>query len=104
MGWSAKLNAAQEIPKKEVAAPNAKGAFHATLNGMTLKYTLTFSGLTGQATAAHIHLGAKGKAGAVVAALCGPCKRSTTGSVKLTKAALKAADKNLLYVNVHTAK
>jgi len=104
MGWSAKLNAAQEIPKQEVAAPNAKGSFHATLTGTTLKYTLTFSGLTGQATAAHIHMAAKGKAGGVVAALCGPCKPSTTGSVKLTKAALKAAGKHLLYVNVHTAK
>jgi hypothetical protein len=104
MGWSAKLDAMQEIPKQEVAAPKARGSFHATLHGTTLNYSLTFSGLTGQATAAHIHMGAMGKAGGVVAALCGPCRRSTTGSVKLTKAAIKAAGKHLLYVNVHTAK
>ena len=104
MGWSAKLTAAQEIPKQAVKAPNAKGAFNATLTGTTLKWKLTFSGLSGPASAAHIHLGAMGKAGGVVVALCGPCKTGVSGSAKLTKALIAAAGKHKLYVNVHTAK
>ena len=36
-------------------------------------WKLTFAKLSGAATAAHIHLGAKGKAGNVLVALCGPC-------------------------------
>jgi hypothetical protein len=102
--WSAKLTAAQEIPKQVVKAPSAKGAFSATLTGTTLKWKLTFSGLSGPASAAHIHLGAMGKAGGVVVALCGPCKTGVRGSAKLTKALIAAARKHKLYVNVHTAK
>jgi hypothetical protein len=104
MGWSAKLDAMQEVPKQAVAAPNGKGTFHATLEGKTLKWTLSFSGLSGAATAAHIHMGAMGKAGNVVVALCAPCKKTTSGSAKLSNAVVKAASKHLLYVNVHTKK
>ena len=104
MGWSAKLTAAQEIPKQVVKVPNAKGAFHATLSGSTLKWTLTYSGLSGKATAAHIHMAAMGKSGNVVVPLCAPCKSGQSGTAKLTKAVQKAAAKHLLYVNVHTAK
>jgi hypothetical protein len=104
MGWSAKLDAMQEIPHQVVKAPNGKGSFNATLTGNTLKWKLTFSGLTGQATAAHIHMGAMGKAGGVVVALCGPCKSGVSGSAKLSKMLETAATKHKLYVNVHTAK
>jgi hypothetical protein len=104
MGWSAKLDAMQEIPKQAVHAPNGKGTFHGTLKGNTLTWTLSFSGLSGPATAAHIHMGAMGKAGNVAVALCAPCKAMNHGSAKLTKAVLKQASKHLLYVNVHTAK
>jgi len=104
MGWSAKLDAMQEVPAQVVKAPNGKGTFHATLKGSTLKWTLTFSGLSGPATAAHIHMGAMGKAGNVVVPLCGPCKAKQSGSAKVSKAVVKAAGKHLLYVNVHTAK
>jgi hypothetical protein len=104
MGWSAKLDAMQEVPAQTVAAPNGKGTFHATLKGKTLKWTLSFSRLSGAATAAHIHMGAMGKAGNVVVALCGPCKAMNSGSAKVSAAVVKAARKHLLYVNVHTAK
>ncbi len=104
MGWSAKLTVAQEVPKQVVSNMKAKGSFHATLTGNTLKWKLTYSGLTGPATAAHIHLGAMGKAGNVVVPLCGPCKSGVSGSAKLTKALETAATKHKLYVNVHTAK
>jgi CHRD domain len=103
-GWSATLTAAQEIPKQAVKAPAALGAFTATVSGNTLKWKLTFSKLSGPATAAHIHLGAKGTAGNVLVPLCGPCKSGVSGSVKLTAALKKEFTKHLLYVNVHTAK
>jgi Cu/Zn superoxide dismutase len=102
--WSAKLTAAQEVPKQTVKNATASGAFHATLTGKKLKWTLTFSKLTGPATAAHIHMAAMGKAGNVVVPLCGPCKSGQSGTATLTAAVLAAAGKHLLYVNVHTAK
>jgi len=104
MGWSAKLTAAQEVPKQTVKNPAGVGAFHATLTGRKLKWTLTFSKLTGPAAAAHIHLGAMGKAGNVVVALCGPCKSGQSGIATLKPAVIAAARRHLLYVNVHTAK
>ena len=104
MGWSAKLTAAQEVPKQTVKNTAARGAFHATLSGKKLKWTLTFSKLTGKATAAHIHMGAMGKSGNVVVPLCGPCKSPVSGTATLSSAVLKAVGKHLLYVNVHTVK
>lgn len=103
-GWSAKLTAAQEAPAQAVKTPAASGAFHATVSGKTLKWTLTFSKLSGPATAAHIHLGAMGKAGNVLVPLCGPCKSGASGSAPLTGALKADFAKHLLYVNVHTAK
>jgi len=103
-GWSATLTAAQEIPKQAVKTPAAHGSFTATVSGATLKWKLTFSKLSGPATAAHIHLGATGKAGNVLVALCGPCKSGASGSAPLTGALKAKYAKHLLYVNVHTAK
>jgi hypothetical protein len=103
-GWSATLTAAQEIPKQAVKAPAAHGAFTATVSGNTLKWKLDFSKLSGPATAAHIHLGATGKAGDVLIALCGPCKSGASGSAALPAAVKKDFTKHLLYVNVHTKK
>ena len=104
MGWSAKLTPAQEVPKQAVMAPGGTGAFTASVSGNTLKWKLTFSKLSGPATAAHIHLGAMGKAGNVLVPLCGPCKSGMTGKAKVTSAVIKDLAKHLLYVNVHTAK
>ena len=102
--WSTKLTAAQEVPKQVVADTAASGAFTATLTGNTLKWKLSFSKLTGPATAAHIHLGGMGKAGNVVVPLCGPCKSGMTGTATISAALMKDFTKHLLYVNVHTAK
>ncbi|HEY2073534.1 MAG TPA: CHRD domain-containing protein [Gaiellaceae bacterium] len=102
--WTAALSSGQEIPKQVVKDASAHGQFKGTLTGSTLKWKLTFSKLTGPATAAHIHMAGMGKAGAVVVPLCGPCKATMSGTSTIS-AALKAAfKKHLLYVNVHTAK
>jgi hypothetical protein len=103
-GWSAKLDASQEIPKQAVKVPAARGAFTSTISGNKLHWKLTFSKLSGPATAAHIHLGAMGKAGNVLVPLCGPCKSGVSGSASLTAALKRDFTKHLLYVNVHTAK
>jgi hypothetical protein len=100
----AKLNAKQEVPAQVVKDTAAKGRFTGQLAGRKLTWKLTFSGLTGQATAAHIHMGAVGKAGNVVVALCAPCKSGVHGKATLTAAMKRALAHHKLYVNVHTAK
>jgi len=101
---SATLNAGQEIPKQAVKNAAAHGTFSATLSGTHLSWTLTFAKLTGPATAAHIHLGAMGKSGNVVVALCGPCKSPMKGTGTVSASLLKTIEKHGTYVNVHTAK
>jgi hypothetical protein len=98
----AKLDAMQEIP--HVKAANGKGSFTADIVGTRLKWRLTFSGLTGPASAAHIHVGAMGKAGNVLVALCGPCKSGQSGTAKVSAMVVRDIRKHIAYVNVHTAK
>ena len=104
MGVSAKLSASQEVPKQVVKDTNATGKFVGTLSGKTLSWKLTFSHLTGAATAAHIHIGAMGKAGNVLVSLCSPCKSGVHGTAKLNATARTQLSKHKLYVNIHTAK
>lgn len=100
----AKLNAKQEVPAQVVRDTKAKGLFTGKLVGRKLTWKLTFSGLTGPATAAHIHMGAVGKAGNVVIALCTPCKSGVHGKKTISRAVKKALMHHKLYVNVHTTK
>ena len=102
--YTAKLNASQERPRPLAVRASASGTFTATLSGKTLTWKLTFAHLTGAATAAHIHLGAKGKSGAVLVPLCGPCKSPTRGTVKISVTTIKAMANGKAYVNVHTKK
>jgi hypothetical protein len=102
--WSTTLSPAQEVPPQTVSTPAAHGAFTATLTGSTLTWKLTFSKLSGPATAAHIHLGAKGKSGNVLIPLCTPCKSGVSGTATLKSSVKADFTKHLLYVNVHTAK
>ena len=102
--WTAALSSGQEIPKQVVKNPAGHGLFKATLSGTTLRWKLTFSKLTGPATAAHIHMAAKGKAGNVLVPLCAPCTSGLTGTATATADLLSAFRKHLLYVNVHTTK
>ena len=95
-----KLDAMQD----HATSSHGKGSFTATASHGKLKFTLKFSGLTGAASAAHIHLGAKGKAGPVIIPLCGPCKSPVTGTVAVTASVLKKIEAGKTYVNVHTAK
>jgi hypothetical protein len=102
--WTAALSSAQEVPKQVVKDTAATGTFKGTLSGKKLTWKLTFSKLTGHATAAHIHMAPKGASGNVVVPLCGPCKCPVKGTATLSAALLKDLKVHKLYVNVHTAK
>ena len=96
-------------------APHAKGAAHGrgrftgsiTIAGKrgTLKWALSFSGLSGASTAAHIHMAPSGK---VLIPLCGPCHTgqsgSFTGPLGGNSQILRAILGGHTYVNVHTKK
>jgi len=100
------LDAAQEVPSPTGAVSTAGGTFSATVTksdtGATVAWQLSFTGLTGNAIAAHIHTGAAGSPGPVVLALCGPCTSPGSGTGTLTQAALEAIEAGTAYVNVHT--
>ena len=104
---SASLNSRQETPRPKRAV-TARGSFSGTYvenkTGAGLKWKLTFTRLTGSATAAHIHSGKRGVAGPVIVPLCGPCKSGRTGTTKISKVVVETLEKNGAYVNVHTAK
>ena len=109
--YKATMTPAQEVPKP-TGAKAGGGVFTATATeqakNSTLAWKLTFSKLTGPASAAHIHLGAKGKAGNVLVPLCAapakPCKSGMTGKLTVKKDIADALERGKTYVNVHTAK
>jgi hypothetical protein len=107
-GLTARLSAAQEVPKPAGVRATAGGTFTAALarNGArgTLSWRLTFQGLTGKATASHIHVGARGRAGAVRVALCGPCRSGARGTARVDARTVTALLNGSTYVNVHTAR
>jgi plastocyanin len=100
----ATLTARQEVPRPKGAPAKAGGRFTATLTGKALHWRLTFGHLSGRATAAHIHLAPRGKAGPVLAALCAPCRSPRSGVARLTRTQIAALKKGRTYVNVHTRK
>jgi CHRD domain len=107
LSLTAKLNASQEVPKPKAGAA-ARGTFAAGLvrngGGGSMAWRLTFQGLSGKASAAHVHLGKRGKAGAVAVSLCGPCRSGMRGTAKLNAKTVTALLAGGAYVNVHTAK
>jgi len=102
--FNASLEARQEVPKPDGVPALASGHFDATLTGSKLEWKLTFKHLTGKATAAHIHIAAKGKAGPVAVPLCGPCTSGLSKTVVIKSSVIDAMKKGNAYVNIHTAK
>jgi hypothetical protein len=97
--------------KNEVPAPTSmsgagtfSGSYKENSKSAVLTWKLTFSHLTGAATAAHIHKGKAGVAGAVIVPLCGPCKSPQTGKMTISKSVAATLEAGGAYVNVHTAK
>ena len=102
------LRAAQERPKPKGKLAKAKGTFTATVTRTgtsgVITWRLTFSKLSGRAIAAHIHSGARGKAGAVIVPLCAPCRSGARGRATVSESVLNALESGATYVNVHTKK
>jgi hypothetical protein len=106
---TANLKARFDVPKPKGVPAGASGVFTGTAvegsnDQAKLTWKLTFSHLTGRATAAHIHVGKPGKAGGVLVPLCGPCRSGQRGTATLTHAQLQTIRSGGTYVNVHTAK
>jgi hypothetical protein len=107
-GVKTTLRAAQERPKPKGKLARAKGTFTATITRTgtsgVITWRLTFSKLSGRATAAHIHRGARGKAGPVIVPLCAPCRSGARGRATISESVLNALGSGGTYVNIHTRK
>ena len=106
---TANLRARFEVPRPHGVPVGATGLFTGKAveldnDKAKLTWRLTFAKLSGAAGAAHIHTGKPGKAGAVMIALCGPCRSGQRGTATLTHAQLTKIEAGGTYVNVHTAK
>jgi len=107
-GIKTTLTAAQERPKPKGKLARARGTFTATVSRSgssgVITWKLTFSKLSGKAAAAHIHAGARGKAGPVIVPLCAPCRSGAHGRTTVNESVLNALESGRTYVNVHTKK
>jgi Cu/Zn superoxide dismutase len=103
---AAAMNSADERPAPTGDVANARGTFTATVTktdaGGSLNWTLTFTNMSGPATAAHIHTGARGTPGPVVVPLCAPCTSGASGTANISETVLAAIQGDRAYVNVHT--
>lgn len=97
------LSGANEVPANTSAA---KGEADVTFDtaAKTLSWKVSYSGLTGPATAAHFHGPAEpGKNAAVVVPIPGPGASGAEGSATLTDAQAADLVAGRYYINVHTA-
>ena len=85
-------------------SPSDSSSSIASSTGATLTWKLTYSRLSGNALAAHIHMGKPGVAGPVIVPLCGPCKNGQAGKVHISKGVVRALEGGKAYINVHTKK
>jgi hypothetical protein len=101
MNFKADLSAKNEVPPND---SKGAGAVTATYDSASKKltWTGTYSGLSGAATAAHIHTGAQGKNGGVAIPIA-PATSPLEGSATLTDQQATDLLAGKLYVNVHTA-
>jgi hypothetical protein len=101
--YKATMNGKSEVPP---TTSTGSGDVMATLNTSTkqLNYTMTYTGLTGPATAAHFHGPAAPGANAGVVVPIGTNPPSPSkGTVTLTDDQMKDLQDGKWYANVHTA-
>jgi hypothetical protein len=79
--FAATLNSASETPTPPNPNASATGTASYTVNGTTVDYSVPYSGLSGNISAAHIHVGAAGVAGTVVVPLTLPSPRTASGTL-----------------------
>ena len=102
--FSVPLTGAQQVPA--VASPGS-GTANFTWDPATrgLSWSITFSGLSSDATMAHLHVGAAGKNGGVAIWLSTrgtPPASPITGSATLTPAQARQLATGAWYVNLHS--
>ena len=100
--YKATLNAKSEVPPNASAATGTADINYDPAT-KKLSWTLTYSGLTGPATAAHFHgPAAAGKNAGVAVAIPNAGKSPVEGSATLTDAQAADLTAGKYYVNVHT--
>ena len=101
--FHAKMDAASEVPPK---TSSGTGTATVTLDtaAKTITYNVTYSGLTGPATMAHIHgPAAPGANAGVVVPFKAPVTSPITGTATLPDAQIADLEAGKYYTNVHTA-
>lgn len=101
--FAATMDGASEVPAKTTGG---KGDVTATLDPATkvLTYHVTFSGLTGPASAGHFHgPAAPGVNAGVVIPFAAPIASPINGTVTLTDAQMADLMAGKWYANIHTA-
>ena len=97
------LNAQQQVPANDSKGTGTADVTFDTAT-KTLNWTVSFSGLTGDATAAHFHGPAEaGKNAGVVVPIGNNPTSPATGSATLTDAQAADLMAGRMYINVHTA-
>lgn len=96
------LSGGSEVPP---VTSSGTGSATVTLDTATkqVKYTVTYSGLSGAATAAHIHCGAAAGANAGVAVPFPNAASPISGTATMTDAQIADLEAGKCYVNIHTA-
>ncbi len=96
------LSNAAEVPP---TTGSGSGTATVTLDTATkmVTYSVTYSGLSGPAAAAHIHCGAAAGANSGVAVAFPKADSPISGSATLTDAQMADLEAGKCYVNVHTA-
>ena len=100
--YTATLSGASETPPN--SSPGT-GSVDARFDNSTktLSWTITYSGLTGPANAAHFHGPAPtGQAAGVMVPITGPLASPIQGSAKLTDDQIRELAEGQVYFNVHT--
>lgn len=103
MSYKAALTGASEVPPNDTKGTGSVDAAYDTAS-KKLTWTITYSGLTGAATAAHFHGPAEaGKNAPPVVPLKGDLKSPIKGEATLTDAQAKEFADGKIYFNLHTA-
>jgi len=98
---AAQLSGTSEVPP---SGSSGTGSAKVNLSGNSLTWTVTYSGLTGPAKAAHFHGPATaGSNAGVVLPFTGDLTSPFTGSATLTDAQIVDLKAGKWYINIHTA-
>ncbi len=100
--FTATLRTGQEVPRPHGTHSGAAGHFTAKLTGNTLRWTLTFTQLTGRPTVTGLNRGLRGMNGVAFKTLCRNCYSPSNGTLTLTASQRDALVRGRTYVNIHT--